>query len=55
VMGQGFVDWPQTMAWLTQHAFAGPLTFHCEFPAGSTEALLAQLRQDVAYLRGMGA
>jgi sugar phosphate isomerase/epimerase len=55
VMGQGFVDWPQTMAWLTQHAFAGPLTFHCEFPAESTEALLAQLRQDVAYLRGMGA
>jgi len=53
VMGQGFVDWPQTMAWLAQHAFAGPLTFHCEYPADSTETLLEQLRQDIGHLRGL--
>jgi len=53
VMGQGFVDWPQTMTWLAQHGFRGPLTFHCEYPADSTETLLDQLKRDIAYLRGL--
>jgi sugar phosphate isomerase/epimerase len=53
-MGEGFVDWPQVMAWLVEHNFRGPLTFHCEFPADNTETLLAQTRKDIAYLRGLG-
>ena len=53
VLGEGFVDWPQAMDWLAKHGFAGPLTFHCEFPADSTETLLAQTTKDIAYLRGL--
>lgn len=52
VMGQGFVDWPQVMGWLVKHDFRGPLSFHCEFAAASTDALLEQAKQDIAYLRG---
>ena len=52
-MGQGFVDWPQAMGWLAKHDFHGPLSFHCEFPADSTDALLEQAKKDIAYLRGL--
>jgi len=53
VMGEGFVDWPQVMTWLVKHDFRGPLTFHCEFPANSTDELLAQTQKDIAYLRNL--
>lgn len=55
IMGAGFVDWPQVVEWLVRHNFSGPLTFHCEFPAQSTEALLAQAKKDIAYLRELEA
>jgi sugar phosphate isomerase/epimerase len=54
VMGEGFVDWPQVMGWLVKHDFRGPLSFHCEFPADTTEALLEQAKKDIAYLRNQG-
>jgi sugar phosphate isomerase/epimerase len=54
IMGEGFVDWPQVMGWLVRHGFAGPLSFHCEFPADTTETLLEQTRKDITYLRGLG-
>ncbi len=55
IMGAGFVDWKQTVDWLVKHNFAGPLTFHSEFPADSTEFLLEQTKRDFAYIRALEA
>jgi sugar phosphate isomerase/epimerase len=50
-LGEGFVDWKQMLQWLIAHDYAGPLSFHSEFPSESIEYLLEQTRKDIAYLR----
>jgi sugar phosphate isomerase/epimerase len=52
-MGEGFVNWPEVVAWLVQHDFGGPLTFHCEFPAAGTEDLLRQAEREIGHVRGL--
>ena len=54
-IGEGFVDWRATVQWLVKHDFRGPLTFHCEFPAGNREELIEQARKDLTYIRGLEA
>ena len=55
IMGEGFVNWKQTIDWLVASSFAGPLTFHCEFPADTTDFLLKQTKEDFAFIRELEA
>jgi len=52
-IGEGFVDWRQTVNWLVKHDFSGPLTFHSEFPSPNTEHLLEQTKKDIAFVRDL--
>lgn len=52
-LGEGIVDWKQMLEWLIAHGYDGPLSFHSEFPADSTEYLLEQTKKDIAYLRAL--
>jgi len=52
-LGEGVVDWKQMLEWLIAHDYAGPLSFHSEFPADSTESLLEQTKKDLLFLRAL--
>ncbi len=54
-VGQGIVDWPALMAALKASGYAGAISFHSEFAAPSTEALLDQTKADIAFLRSLAA
>lgn len=50
-IGEGFVDWREMTRLLLACSFDGPLSFHSEFEAPSTEQRLEQTRKDVAFMR----
>ena len=52
-LGDGFVDWEQMWECLLAQDYTGPLSFHSEFPADSTEYLMEQTKKDMAYLRAV--
>ncbi|MFQ5810551.1 MAG: sugar phosphate isomerase/epimerase family protein, partial [Armatimonadota bacterium] len=52
-LGEGLVEWDTMMEWLVAHDFGGPLSFHSEFQSDSTEHLIEQTHEDIAYLRAI--
>jgi sugar phosphate isomerase/epimerase len=52
-MGQGLVDWKSMVAWLVEHGFPGPLSFHSEFQADDLEQRIELTSKEIAYLRAM--
>lgn len=50
-LSEGMVKWPQVFAHLGTIGYDGVLTVHSEYPQLSTEALIAQTKRDLAYLR----
>ncbi len=53
MVGEGFVDWEETMKWLVGHHFRGPLSFHSEFESPTMQQRLEQTKKDIAFVRGL--
>jgi sugar phosphate isomerase/epimerase len=52
-MGMGFGDFPQVMQLLKDLAFAGPISFHCEYSQMPPESIIHQLAIDTRYIAGI--
>ena len=48
---EGIVRWPKVLAHLKAIGFGGPMTVHSEYSGLSTEAIIAQTKRDLAYLK----
>jgi sugar phosphate isomerase/epimerase len=53
--GQGLVDWREMMRILVSRNYPGPLSFHSEYESLPADQLLAQTKQDIAFMRGIEA
>ncbi len=58
-VSQGLTPFPQAFSYLKQLGFDGPCSFHSEYQGGfsfkdmTTEELIQQTREDLAYVRGV--
>jgi hypothetical protein len=48
-MGQGFVDWPETVATLRALKFDGPVSFHSEYSGETVDTVIDLTRIDVRF------
>jgi sugar phosphate isomerase/epimerase len=50
-LGMGLGNFPQVMKLLKDMAFAGPISFHCEYSRMDPDSIIDQLRMDVRFIK----
>ena len=50
-MGEGFVEWDETLATLQKLNYQGPVSFHSEYSGEPPERVVEMARQDVSLIR----